>query len=118
MGANKKHEATYGGRFTPTTDGIRDIWVDRKLYHLPKSTGIALVPTVQAEFDRWLEQVRAEAKREALEEAAENLQNHPRLRKTQFAWALYPEHMADKEKTFNECADILRNRAEQIRGIQ
>lgn len=79
MGANEKHDATYHGgeylptKYMPTTDDVRDVWVDRKVYHLPKSTRTALVPTVQAEFDRWLETVRAEAKAEALNEAAHAL---------------------------------------------
>lgn len=79
MGANEKHAATYHGgeylptKYMPTTDDVRDVWVDRKLYHLPKSTRIALVPTVQAEFDRWVETVRAEAKAEAWDECARSI---------------------------------------------
>lgn len=79
MGADEKHAATYhGGEYTPTkymptTDDVRDVWVDRKVYHLPNSSAIALVPTVQAEFNRWLETVRAEAKAEALNKAADNI---------------------------------------------
>ncbi|KUM31599.1 hypothetical protein AQ436_00215 [Arthrobacter sp. EpRS66] len=69
MGANEKHDATYhGGEYTPDADGLRDLWVDSKLDHLPRAVGIPLVPTVQAEFTRWLETVRAEAKAEALHE--------------------------------------------------
>lgn len=67
MGADEKHAATYhGGQYTPDVDDLRDLWVDRKLDPLPRAQGIELVPTVQAEFDRWLETVRAEAKAEAL----------------------------------------------------
>ena len=71
MGANEKHAATYHGReYTPDADGLRDLWVDSKLDHLPRTAGIPLVPTVQAAFDGWLETVRAEAKAEALNESA------------------------------------------------
>ena len=74
MGANEKHAATYhGGEYTPDVDDLRDLWVDRKLDPLPRAQGIELVPTVQAEFDRWLETIRAEAKAEALRQAAENI---------------------------------------------
>lgn len=73
MGADEKHAATYhGGEYTPTkymptTDDVRDIWVDRKLHHLPKSTRTALVPTVQAEFNRWLDKIRFDAYNEGAE---------------------------------------------------
>ena len=40
--------------YTPTTDALRDLWVDHMLDHLPRAEGIALVPAVQADFDRWL----------------------------------------------------------------
>jgi len=74
MGANEKHAATYhGGEYTPTTDELRDIWVDYNLNPLPRSQGIPLVETAQAEFDRWLETVRAEAKAEALQDAADEV---------------------------------------------
>lgn len=54
--------------YTPTTDELRDIWVDYNLNPLPRSQGIPLVETAQADFDRWLETVRAEAKAEAWDE--------------------------------------------------
>ena len=69
MGANDKHAATYHGAYTPNVDELRDAWVDNELDPLPRSQAIELVPKVQAAFDGWLEQVRAEAKAEALEEA-------------------------------------------------
>lgn len=108
MGANNKVEATVHG-LTPDTQIVEHAYVAYR------SSKVALI-TGHHEFEGWLAQVRAEAKAEALTEAADNLQNHPRLRKTQFAWGLYPEHMAAKEKTFNECADILRDRAQEIKG--
>lgn len=76
MGANEKHAATYhGGEYTPDVDDLRDLWVDSKLDHLPRGVGIPLVPTVQAEFNRWLETVRAEAKAEALNEVADQMRD-------------------------------------------
>ena len=74
MGVNEKHAATYhGGEYTPDIDELRDVWVDYLLNPLPRSQGIPLVPVAQAEFDRWLETVRAEAKAEALNEYADTL---------------------------------------------
>lgn len=63
MGANENE-------YTPTTDDVCDVWVDRKLYHLPKSTAIELVPAAQAQFNRWLDQVKREARAEAWDEGA------------------------------------------------
>lgn len=40
--------------YTPTTDALRDLWVDHLLDPLPRHEGIALVPLVQAAFDQWL----------------------------------------------------------------
>ena len=60
MGANEKFNAAMHG-YVPDIGQIRDAWVDSKIYHLPKSTRTALVPTVQAEFDRWLATVKAQA---------------------------------------------------------
>lgn len=74
MGANDKHEATYhAGEYTPDTTRVRHGYVDHvdysaQLHGLPsndKGAGEA--------FDRWLETVRAEAKAEALEEAASEI---------------------------------------------
>lgn len=47
--------------YTPTTDDLRDIWVDRQLDHLPTEEGIRRVPETQAAFDRWLASVKAQA---------------------------------------------------------
>jgi len=43
-------------------DEVRDIWVDYHLDPLPRPEGVALVPTFQAEFDRWLEDERAQVR--------------------------------------------------------
>ena len=60
MGADEKNAATYhGGEYTPSTEEVRKHW---------ENVGFAGTGT---EFDRWLEQVRAEAKAEALNEAAD-----------------------------------------------
>lgn len=55
--------------YTPSMNELRDLWVDHKLDPLPRSQGIPLVPTVQAEFDRFIAGIRGEAKAEALQEA-------------------------------------------------
>lgn len=98
MGANEKYEAAMHGaqEYTPTTDELRDIWVDYNLNPLPRSQGIPLVETAQADFDRWLETVRAEAKAEALNESATELNRldsdvemyDENLRATQVEWWL------------------------------
>lgn len=63
MGANDKHEATYhGGEFTPDTATIRTFYTS--------DTDGNPIPGRAAQFNRWLETVRAEAKAEALNEVA------------------------------------------------
>jgi hypothetical protein len=46
----------------PSTDDVRDIWVDYHLNPLPRAEGIALVPEYQQAFDAWLETIRAEVR--------------------------------------------------------
>jgi len=106
MGANDKAEATYHGR-TPDTEQLRDMWVDSNLDHLPRTAGIPLIPTVQAEFDRWLGQVKAEAKAEVLINLAEEAERND-------SWdsALWIE----SQRHYITLHDWLRTRAEQIRG--
>lgn len=105
MGANEKYEAAMHG-YVPDIGQIRDAWVDSKIYHLPKSTRTALVPTVQAEFDRWLETVRAEAKAEAAIEVANEFQ----YRK----WAeLIQGNMQQRLRIAQPITDWLRTRANQ-----
>lgn len=66
MGADEKHAATYhDGQYTPTTESVRQEYRNgRKFGELYSKTDFS------AEFDRWLETVRAEAKAEALEDFA------------------------------------------------
>lgn len=67
MGANDKHEATYhGGEFTPDTATIRTFYTS--------DTDGNPIPGRAAQFNRWLETVRAEAKTEALNEVANAFQ--------------------------------------------
>lgn len=66
MGANEKHEAAMNG-FIPATDEVRALYVAGTPAHRVS------VHSGYAEFDRWLETVRAEAKAEALEEAVNGL---------------------------------------------
>jgi len=44
----------------PSTDDVRDIWVDYHLNPLPRAEGIALVPEYQQAFDAWLGTIRAD----------------------------------------------------------
>lgn len=57
--------------YTPSLDQLRDLWVDHLLDPLPRREGIALVPDVQAAFDRWLAAERVEVAAKALEEVAD-----------------------------------------------
>lgn len=109
MGANDKHAATYhGGEYTPKANDIREVWGGFSEYG-----GLVIRPSGTpnflddryAEFDRWLETVRAEAKREALEEAAKD------VRASEF-W-ITPMHNAAKEIRF-----WLRTRANQYKENQ
>lgn len=72
MGANEKREATYhGGERTPATEEVEDSYtMDQVQTSLRKSTVVA-----REEFRRWLETVRAEAKAEALNEMAKELES-------------------------------------------
>ena len=72
MGADEKHAATYhGGEYTPTTNDIREVWGGFSEYGglVIRPSGTAtFLDDRYAEFDRWLETVRAEAKAEAWHE--------------------------------------------------
>lgn len=64
MGANEKYDATYhGGQYTPATENVEHSYVAYRSSKVDLITG-------HHEFTRWLESVRAEAKAEALNEAA------------------------------------------------
>lgn len=111
MGANEKHGADHGGEYTPDVDDLRDLWVDRKLDPLPRAQGIELVPTVQAAFDGWLEQVRAEAKQEALNEVANAFQYK--------AWSeLIQGSLQDRLRVAQPITAWLRARANQYKENQ
>lgn len=67
MGANEKHAATYHGReYTPATENVEHSYVAYRSSKVDLITG-------HHEFTRWLETVRAEAKAEALNEAADKI---------------------------------------------
>ncbi|WP_146112894.1 hypothetical protein [Arthrobacter sp. MYb214] len=67
MGANEKHVATYhAGEYTPDTATIRTFYTS--------DTDGYPIPGRAAQFNRWLETVRAEAKAEALNEVANAFQ--------------------------------------------
>lgn len=68
MGANEKCAATYhGGQYTPTTENVEHSYVAYQSSKVDLITG-------HHEFTRWLETVRAEAKREALTDMAHVLE--------------------------------------------
>ncbi|MFJ2144386.1 hypothetical protein ACIOJF_03690 [Glutamicibacter sp. NPDC087831] len=69
MSANDKVAATtHGGEFTPDTATIRTFYTS--------DTDGYPIPGRAAQFNRWLETVRAEAKAEALREAADQTPVH------------------------------------------
>ncbi|UXN30994.1 hypothetical protein [Glutamicibacter sp. M10] len=71
MSANEKHAATYHcGEYTPTTEQVREACI---LGHYPLPS-VKQRTDLGADFDRWLETVRAEAKAEALNEVANAFQ--------------------------------------------
>lgn len=71
------HVATYhGGEYTPTANDIREVWGGFSEYGglVIRPSGTAtFLDDRYAEFDRWLETVRAEAKAEALRDAADEV---------------------------------------------
>lgn len=72
MGANEKHDATYhGGAYVPDTDVIREQYVAGAMV-----TGFAYSRTeARTEFDRWLAQIRTEAKAEVYDHLAATAHN-------------------------------------------
>ncbi|MCS3494084.1 hypothetical protein M2368_003112 [Arthrobacter sp. JUb119] len=68
-GTNEKHAATYhGGEYTPSTEAVRSAFSHHRDAGMEAyNTGL---------FDRCLETVRAEAKAEALREAADQTPVH------------------------------------------
>ncbi|MGO4298271.1 hypothetical protein, partial [Glutamicibacter sp. MCAF14] len=74
MGANEKHAATYhGGEYTPTTAIVHSIYMTAWNSTADPVDQQEIQDKARDEFTRWLETVRAEAKAEALREAADAL---------------------------------------------
>lgn len=74
MSANEKHTATYhGGEYTPTTAIVHSIYMTAWNSTADPVDQQEIQDKARDEFTRWLEQVRAEAKREALNEYADTL---------------------------------------------
>ena len=74
MGANEKHAATYhGGAYTPDYQYVKTIFAMNAKTPVSGGHPDTLWEERTEQFDRWLETVRAEAKAEALEEAADAL---------------------------------------------
>lgn len=81
MGANEKHVATYhGGEYTPTPDEARATWVLAMAYSKSR-----IEPLMQS-FDRMIAKVRAEAKAEALLDAASGLERGIPVAKSTQEW--------------------------------
>ncbi len=91
-------------QFTPTTEDVRALYVLATPAHRTTIAG------GKAEFDRWLDQVKAEAKAEALEEAAHYA--------VEWVGVVGDGRMVDlqTETEYDDTAAWLRTRAEQIRG--
>lgn len=67
MGANEKFDAaTHGGEYVPATENVEHSYVAYRSSKVDLITG-------HHEFTRWLETLRAEAKAEALNEAADQV---------------------------------------------
>lgn len=106
MGANEKHAATYhGGEYTPSLGVVRESFALTRKGPLKSNSGA----TAYAEFDRMIAKVRAEAKAEALNEAATELNRldtdvemyDENLRATQVEWWLRARANQYKEEPAN-----------------
>ena len=87
MGADEKHAATYhGGEYTPTTGIVRVLF---KIGRVTRKSDVG-GEQIDAEFNRWLEQVRAEAKAEALLGLASELESDPVKGDTFFTKLIQP----------------------------
>lgn len=97
--------------YKPSTEELRDLWVDSKLAPLPRPVGIPLVPAVQAEFDLWIATIKADALTEAaifIEDVysfPDNLTEDELAEKRQAYW----------EFTSTSSAIRLHNRANELR---
>lgn len=119
MGANEKYESAMHG-FIPATDEVRALYVAGTPAHRVS------VHSGYAEFDRWLDQIRAEAKAEALRDAADTL--NPELinyRRDAMEALSQPIRPAGGDSTMslqlalvaaNRTAEWLRARANQYKG--
>ncbi|MGP4995510.1 hypothetical protein [Glutamicibacter ardleyensis] len=96
MGANEKQETTYhGAEYTPEADAVESSYVHQRSHR---------VTLIEAhhEFTRFIAKIRAEAKAEALEEAAQE------IRASEF-WVTPIHNAAQQIRLW------LRARANQIR---
>lgn len=72
MGADEKHAATYhGGEYTPDTEIMRFLF---KIGRVTRNNNVG-GQQMDAEFDRWLSEVRAEAWQEGWEDGRESVNN-------------------------------------------
>ncbi|QEP06158.1 hypothetical protein [Glutamicibacter sp. ZJUTW] len=94
MGADEKHAATYhGAEYTPDTEIMRCLF---KIGRVTRNQNVG-GQQMDAEFDRWLETVRAEAKAEAYKDAERILHEEAR-------WQL-DLHQRHKEYRFKHCSE-------------
>lgn len=102
MGANEKLQAAMRG-FEPVTESV----CERFMHDRYMTDGVDTDQS-RAEFDRWLEGVRAEAKAEAVAEVASAFQYK--------AWAeLIQGNMQQRLRIAQPITDWLRARAEQYK---
>ena len=97
-------------QWTPTTDQVRSFYAhdSEDEYHDPIAYPSHVRSAEQA-FDRWLAQVRREAKIEALREAADEW--------TQGKWADVPrmaDRLHERVETANYVGNFLRARADRM----
>ena len=103
---------TESAEYTPTLEDMRAVWVSHRAFNnFGKSFGKFWEAKANAEFDRWLETVRAEAKAEALREAAGEFQVN--------TWAsVLTGGIVTRTRNGQEVSDWLRARANQYKENQ
>ncbi|UOE45923.1 hypothetical protein [Agromyces larvae] len=86
--------------YTPTTDALRDLWVDHLLNPLPRAVVIELVPEVQAAFDRLLASELAAAERRGAVKALDRVRAELRVEAMLHAGAFTPNEVFAFAATF------------------
>ncbi len=110
MGANEKHAATYhGGEYTPSTGEIVNAWIKHRAHHYQGLVSSdQIIQDLSAEISRGMDKIRAEAKAEALREAAGEFQVN--------TWAsVLTGGIVTRTRNGQEVSDWLRARANQYK---